>query len=466
MSLENNDMTTNMASTPATPVTPAASTATNAAPRQAAPQSAPKKAKKGPNLFVRILLIFLFGIIFGVTSGIAFSSVALVGEGLINPFLKNHLPIFAEAREEDDPEEELNNPGANAELINTALTEEEKKLEEVEDIVMEQEDYTVAEVAELCMPSIVSINVTVDYQYNGYTTEVQGAGSGIIVGKSDNELLIATNYHVVDGTKKTTIQFCDGTTADATVKGKKVSMDLAVVAVNLMDLSTSTLNTITIATIGNSDDLKVGEGVVAIGNALGYGQSVTFGVVSALDRTITTQDGESNAFIQTDAAINPGNSGGALINLRGELIGINSDKLAGSAVEGMGYAIPINAADPIIRDLMNKKQLVELPEDQQSYFGISAVEISSEKYTNEGARIPKGIYISDVMPGGTAEAAGLQRGDIITEFEGDSIVTMAEFKKYLAAYAKGSKVKITYERYNGTKYEEFTVEVTLQGKAE
>ncbi|MBQ4275151.1 MAG: trypsin-like peptidase domain-containing protein [Lachnospiraceae bacterium] len=464
MSLENNDMNENMTSTPVTSTPVQSAPVSQAQPRPAA-KSAPK-AKKGPNVFVRILLMLLFGIIFGVTSGIAFSSVALVGEGLINPFLKNHLPIFAQANPGEEPEEELNNPGGNAELINTQLTEEEKKIEEVEDIVMEQEDYTVAEVAEMCMPSIVIIKVKVDYNYNGYTTEVDGAGSGIIVGKSDKELLIATNYHVVDGTKKTTIQFCDGTEAEAEVKGKKVNMDLAVVAVDLMDLSNSTLNSIQVATIGNSDDLKVGESVVAIGNALGYGQSVTFGVVSALDRTITTQDGESNAFIQTDAAINPGNSGGALINLRGELIGINSDKLAGSAVEGMGYAIPINAADPIIRDLMNKKQLSELPEDQQSYFGISAVEINTTKYTPEGAVIPKGIYISDVMPGGTADAAGLQRGDIITEFEGDSIVTMAEFKKYLAAYAKGSKVKITYERYNGSTYEEFTVEVTLKGKDE
>ena len=203
---------------------------------------------------------------------------------------------------------------------------------------------------------------------------------------------------------------------------------------------------------------------MAIGNALGYGQSVTAGVVSALDREIITESGEPGNFIQTDAAINPGNSGGALLNMRGELIGINSDKLFGNAVEGMGYAIPINEADPIIRELMNKQQLTELPEDQQSYFGISAVEINSTIYTNEGALIPKGVYISEVVPGGTADMAGLMRGDIITEFEGDSIVSMAEFKKYLASYAKGSKVHITYERYNGTEYEEFTIEVTLQGK--
>ena len=344
---------------------------------------------------------------------------------------------------------------------------EQEKIEEVEELVVTaSEDLSVAEVAEQCMPSIVSINVIGEYDYGGYKAEGQSAGSGIIVGQSDTELLIATNYHVVDGGKKITINFCDDSNAAATVKGKKVSMDLAVVAVDLKDMSKDTLNSIGIAVIGNSDETKVGEGVVAIGNALGYGQSVTSGVISALNREIVTENGEKGNFLQTDAAINPGNSGGALINMRGELIGINSDKLFGSAVEGMGYAIPINEADPIIRDLMNKKQLTELPEDQQGYFGISAVEINSNLYTNDGTPIPKGVYISEVVPGGTADTAGLMRGDIITEFEGDSIVTMSEFKKYLASYAAGSKVKITYRRYNALtfEYEEFTVEVTLQSK--
>ena len=308
------------------------------------------------------------------------------------------------------------------------------------------------------------INVVGTYDYGGYKAEGESAGSGIIVGESDEELLIATNYHVVANNKSITINFCDGNEAPAIVKGKKVSMDLAVVAVSLDDLTQETRDAISIAIIGNSDETVVGEGVVAIGNALGYGQSVTAGVVSALNREIVTESGETGNFIQTDAAINPGNSGGALLNMRGELIGINSDKLFGSAVEGMGYAIPINEAEPIIRELMNKKQLSELPEDQQSYFGISAVEINSVLYTNEGALIPRGVYISEVVPGGTADMAGLMRGDIITEFEGDSIVSMSEFKKYLASYAAGSTVSITYERYNGYEYEEFTIQITLQGK--
>ena len=414
---------------------------------------------KKPNKFVTFLWMVLFGIVFGVCAGVTFTGISLVSNKVILPNVlqsANRIEITSEA---DPVKPEIDDEDAHAQI-----EEQEEILDEVEDIVMSNEEYTVAEVAEACMPSIVMINVIGTYEYNGYKAEGKSAGSGIIVGESDEELLIATNYHVVANNKSITINFCDGTDAPAIVKGKKVSMDLAVVAVKLEDLTQETRDAISIAIIGNSDETVVGEGVVAIGNALGYGQSVTAGVVSALNREIVTESGETGNFIQTDAAINPGNSGGALLNMRGELIGINSDKLFGSAVEGMGYAIPINEAEPIIRELMNKKQLSELPEDQQSYFGISAVEINSVLYTNEGALIPRGVYISEVVPGGTADVAGLMRGDIITEFEGDSIVSMAEFKKYLASYAAGSTVSITYERYNGYEYEEFTIQVTLQGK--
>ena len=415
-------------------------------------------SKKG-NKFFSLLWSILFGFIFGIVAAITFLTITLVTNKVAVPLIGNRLAPEIEVTGEPDPAK----PGIE-ENPHAQIDEQEEIIEEVEDIVMANEDFTVAEVAENCMPSIVSITVFGNYDYNGYKYEGESAGSGIIVGQSDTELLIATNYHVVENSKSITINFCDETSALATVKGKKVSMDLAVVAVNLSDLADGTLDHIGIAVIGDSDATKVGEGVVAIGNALGYGQSVTSGVVSAKDREIMTESGEIGNFMQTDAAINPGNSGGALLNMRGELIGINSDKLFGSAVEGMGYAIPINEAEPIIRELMNKEQLTELPEDEQSVFGISAVEINTVLYTNEGALIPKGVYISEVVPGGTADSAGLMRGDIITEFEGDSIVSMAEFKKYLASYASGSKVKITYERYNGYEYEEFTVEVTLQGK--
>lgn len=414
--------------------------------------------RKKPNKFLAVLWMIFLGIVFGFCATVAFVGLSFVsGKFVLPSFGNGNIQITGEA---DPVKTPLDEKDAHAHLPE----EKEEIIEQVEDIVMSNENFTVAEVAENCMPSIVSINVIGEYDYNGYKAEGESAGSGIIVGESDTELLIATNYHVVKNNKTITINFCDDSNAEAIVKGKKVSMDIAVVAVSLDDLSEETREAIKIAIIGDSDDTKVGEGVVAIGNALGYGQSVTAGVVSALNREIVTESGEVGNFIQTDAAINPGNSGGALLNMRGELIGINSDKLFGSAVEGMGYAIPINEAEPIIRDLMNKKQLVELPPEEQSYFGIAAVEINTTLYTNEGSLIPKGVYISEIVPGGTADMAGLLRGDIITEFEGDSIVSMAEFKKYLASYAAGSKVHITYERYNGVEYEEYTIEVTLQGK--
>ena len=414
--------------------------------------------RKKPNKFLVVLWMIFLGIVFGFCAAVTFVGLSFVsGKFVLPSFGNGNIQITGEA---DPVKTPLDEKDAHAHLPE----EKEEIIEQVEDIVMSNENFTVAEVAENCMPSIVSINVIGEYDYNGYKAEGESAGSGIIVGESDTELLIATNYHVVKNNKTITINFCDDSNAEAIVKGKKVSMDIAVVAVSLDDLSEETREAIKIAIIGDSDDTKVGEGVVAIGNALGYGQSVTAGVVSALNREIVTESGEVGNFIQTDAAINPGNSGGALLNMRGELIGINSDKLFGSAVEGMGYAIPINEAEPIIRDLMNKKQLAELPPEEQSYFGISAVEINTTLYTNEGSLIPKGVYISEIVPGGTADMAGLLRGDIITEFEGDSIVSMAEFKKYLASYAAGSKVHITYERYNGVEYEEYTIEVTLQGK--
>lgn len=410
--------------------------------------------KKKGSCFLTGLAAIGLGLLFGITAALVFLGITYTSNGLIAPLAGNQV---------------ANGDGKDGIGIQTYAVlpdspKEQVVIEEVEDLVKENENLTVVEVAEKCMPSVVQIVVLIDYEYYGTIQEGQGAGSGIIVGKSDTELLIATNYHVIANGKDITIKFCDDSEAKAVVKGKKVPMDLAVVAVDLSAMPEGTLDNIAIASIGNSDDLLVGEQVVAIGNALGYGQSVTSGVVSALNREVVTESGETGNFVQTDAAINPGNSGGALLNMRGELIGINSDKLAGSMIEGMGYAIPINEADPIIRELMQKEILVELPEEEQSYFGISGIEVNSNLKTDEGVLIPKGIYVSEVVPGGSADNAGLMRGDIITEFEGDSIVSLSEFKKYLASYRKGSKVWITYERYNGMEYEEYKIQVELQGK--
>lgn len=420
--------------------------------------------KKKGSCFLTGLGMIVFGLLFGVMAGVAYTGVRLTADKLIVPAAE------ALVAQNDTTPEATIKPGpteAQLDLVNELNNKPDNEAsEEVEDMLDDKEDgYTVTDIVDMCMPSIVSFRVIGDYTYYGVTAEGESAGSGIIIGQSDKELLIATNYHVIENSKTITIQFCDGTEAEADVKGKKVSMDLAVVSVNLESVSKETLDAIVVATIGDSDNLKVGEGVVAIGNALGYGQSVTTGVVSALNREIITGAGEKAALIQTDAAINPGNSGGALLNMNGELIGINSNKMEGSTVEGMGYAIPINEADPIIRDLMNKQELVELPEDEQSSIGITGRDVTSSMTTNGGFNVPVGIYIQDVMAGGAAEAAGLKRGDIITEFEGDSVVSMKELKQYLASYKSGSEVSITYKRFDGNEYIEYQTKVTLQSKA-
>lgn len=439
--------------------------------------------KKGTNRFVTVLWMILFGIIFGIVSAVVFLGITLSANRWIIPALDDKYPSLGIIAADGNgfgqdldiyvpTEDEKDNPkqgDSQASLVgsgNNVAGGEDEIIDAIDNYVVDQNKMTVVEVAKMCMPSIVAINITMDYTYFGYTMEGEGAGSGIIVGQNDNELLIATNYHVVEDNKTLKVQFCDGSVADGEVKGKKVSMDLAVVAVSLENVSEDTMNAITMAQIGDSESLVVGEEVVAIGNAMGYGQSVTYGVISALNREMTVPSGETGKFIQTDAAINPGNSGGALFNMYGQLIGINSNKLGGSDVEGMGYAIPINAADPIIANLMNIKELVALPEDQQSVMGISGTEISENTTTNDGVIIPRGVYIQEVFPGGTADLAGFRRGDVITEFNGDSVITMAELKRYLAAVPKGTQATITYRRFDGNSYAEYQVTVELQGRTE
>lgn len=424
------------------------------------------KDKKGGNRVVTAAWMIFFGIIFGIVASVVFILITIMADRLVVPLVNEKLMIGNPqvVTSTPDPVKQpasaviVNNPDDNTTGTNEDL------FAVIDDYLGNQNKMTVVEVAKKCMSSIVAINITIDYNYDGYQTELEGAGSGIIVGQNDSELLIATNYHVVEDNKTLKVQFCDGEIADGTVKGKKVSMDLAVVAVDLSNISEDTKKAITMSTIGDSDSLVVGEEVVAIGNAMGYGQSVTYGVVSALKREMTVPTGEKGLFIQTDAAINPGNSGGALFNMNGELIGINSNKLGGNDVEGMGYSIPINEAIPIINNLMNIEALVALPEEEQSYMGITGGVISEYTTTNDGTVIPRGVYIQEVVPGGTADMAGLKRGDIITEFNGDSIVSMNELKNYLAAVKKGTKAKITYRRYDGTEYGEYEVEVVLQGK--
>ena len=321
-----------------------------------------------------------------------------------------------------------------------------------------------AVVAEV-MPAMVIIhnNYTASANYFGYTQtqEATASGSGIIVGQNETELLIATNYHVIEGADSLEVIFSDDATVEAVVKGTNSDMDLAVIAVMLDDISGSTKDTIKVATLGDSDALVLGEPAIAIGNALGYGQSVTTGVISALNRSVELDDGSTREFIQTDAAINPGNSGGALLNVQGEVIGINSNKIGGDTVEGMGYAIPISAAKPIIEQLMNEETKIKLSDEERGYIGISGVSVTSDVSSIYG--LPLGVYVAEVSDGGGAAAAGIQKGDVIVAFEDAEITSMEDLQTRLQYYAIGTTVKVTVMRQNGSEYQEYTYNVTLSG---
>lgn len=321
----------------------------------------------------------------------------------------------------------------------------------------------VSDVVEKVMPAMVSIvnNFTETANVFGqqYTQEEAASGSGIIVGKTDDELLIVSNNHVVESADTLTVTFIDGSEAQAQVKGLDSDMDLAVIAVSLNDLSDDTKNAITVATLGSSDDLKLGEPVIAIGNALGYGQSVTNGIVSALNREITLENGATGTFIQTNAAINPGNSGGALLNMNGEVIGINSNKIGGTAVEGMGYAIPITSASPIIADLMERQTRTKVAEDEVGYIGISLQEVTSQ--ISQMYNMPEGIYVVSVEEGSAAANAGIMKGDIITKFDGSSISSYSDLQKTLQYYAVGDSATITVQRPQNGEYVSVELNLTL-----
>lgn len=321
----------------------------------------------------------------------------------------------------------------------------------------------VSNIVDGVMPSVVSITSTVEtYGFYGFgAQESEGAGSGFIIAKTDDSLMIATNNHVVSGAKSLTVGFVDDTTAGATVVGTDTDADLAVISVKLSDLSEDTMSKIKIAVLGDSDKLKVGEAVIAIGNALGYGQSVTTGVISAKNREVSFTDG-TMTLLQTDAAINPGNSGGVLVNLNGEVIGINNAKLEDTSVEGMCYAIPISTAQDVLTDLMNAGTIKK---DEEAYLGIVGKTIDSSY--SQALGMPSGIYVSQVVSGSPAEEAGIAAGDIITAFEGNGVSTMEGLKEKLSIKKAGTKVKLTLKRANQNgEYKEQTVTVTLGKKSD
>ena len=336
----------------------------------------------------------------------------------------------------------------------------------------------VSSVVESVMPSIVSItNMSVQQvqSFFGGTSqqEVTSAGTGIIIEKTDSELLIVTNNHVVADSNQLTVTFDDQSSVEADIKGTDSAHDLAVIAVQLDKISDDTLDKISVATLGDSTKLKVGEPAIAIGNALGYGQSVTTGVISATDRESQTTDsatGETTGssdvkLIQTDAAINPGNSGGALVNANGEVIGINSAKLIGENVEGIGYAIPISDVTDIITNLMNQETKTKVSEAERGYLGITGLDVEDSDSQRYG--MPTGVYISEVSRGGGAADAGITKGSIIVGFNGITIDSMESLQEQLQYYKKGEKVTLTLQvPGDGGEYQEQTVDVTLGSKAQ
>ncbi|MCM1124044.1 MAG: trypsin-like peptidase domain-containing protein [Eubacterium sp.] len=423
-----------------------------------------KKAKTGGGYFKKALAAVSLGLFFGVFAGLGLYAVDYA-TGILGG--KDEKTAEAEA-----PTESKDSAAA------ALLDEETTKQPVIEGDLIKQSDATttvvtdVTEVVKKVMPSIVAVNnhytETMSWFGQSMDSEADASGSGIIVGLNDAELLIVSNYHVVADTDKLTVQFNEGSEAEAFIKGQDSKMDLAVIAVPVTELSDATLEAIEVATLGNSDELEVGEPAIAIGNSLGYGQSVTTGVISALDRSIDLSanayggDSVEGTFIQTDAAINPGNSGGALLNIKGEVIGINSNKIGGSAVEGMGYAIPISSASPIIAELMLRETRSKVAEEERGYLGISGISVTQE--VSQAYGMPEGVYIAQVYEGTAAAAAGLKQGDIITVFGGDKIASMEELQKELEFCAKGDTVEVKVMTMTVAGYEEVTRQLTLGNK--
>ena len=394
----------------------------------------PKRPKKGAPKWVKVVCVALA---FGVVAGGAFQTTSFISGKIL---------------------------GNDSSSEKSSKTIESAKLTKSGDDSVVTTDVT--KIVNNVMPSVVSItNMSVQQvqSFFGGTQEQQSesAGSGIIIGQNDSELLIVTNNHVVENSDTLTVSFIDNESVEANIKGTDASKDLAVVAVKLSDIKDSTMEEIKVATLGDSDSLQVGEPAIAIGNALGYGQSVTTGVISATNRQL---EGYSSNLIQTDAAINPGNSGGALLNNKGEVIGINSAKIAQDSVEGIGYAIPISSASDTITDLMNQETKTKVAEAERGQIGIQGVDVTED--SAQMYYIPTGVYISEVVSGGGADKAGLTKGSVITGLNGTTIDSMSTLQEQLQYYKAGEKVTLTVQiPGNSGKYTEKQIEVTLGSKS-
>ncbi len=413
----------------------------------------------------------LMALVFGLIAGGVFVSVNYVNDRLfgnkdriaqVQPF--DNKDVKEEKAEPDKEEKSEEIKKSEPATINKSEGVKSAQMNQASDTIN-----SVSAVAKEAMPSIVAITnkslqeVQMMFSYETRLFESESAGSGIIVSQDDDELLILTNNHVVDGAQTLTVKFIDDEACEAQVKGADAAMDVAVISVPLSELKSSTKDAIKIALIGDSDKLEIGEQVVAIGNALGYGQSVTTGIVSALDRDLEMNK-LNGGLIQTDAAINPGNSGGALLNMNGEVIGINSAKLSDTTVEGMCYAIPISEAVPVAEDLMNRENRDKVDEDEAGYMGIVGILISdsdAEKYS-----MPEGIYLQQIVEGSPAEEAGLQVGDIIEKFDGLRIVSYADLQDHMQYYRAGETVDLLIYRQKDGHYEEQTITITLGKRVE
>lgn len=409
------------------------------------PKKEKKKRERKPGGFgTKIAKCAALALVFGLVSGVVFEGVHLTSGA-----------IFGTEEQASTSSSVLTKADSSGSVQATA-TSNTYAASDISDIVSE------------VMPSIVAITNVSQQELQSFwgsqTYESTSCGSGIIVSQDDNNLYIATNNHVVNGADSLTVTFADNSTVTAEVKGTDPSTDLAVVSVALSNIESDTMSSIKVATLGSSSDLKVGEASIAIGNALGYGQSVTTGVISALNREVTVSDSSSDTaytaeLIQTDAAINPGNSGGALLNALGEVIGINSVKYSDTDVEGIGYAIPIDTAMPIIEDLITKEKV---DESDSAYLGVAGVDVSDD--VSNTYNMPTGVYVAQVMEGSAAEKAGICKGDIITQFDGKDITSMEELSDRMQYYAAGTTVDVVIMRSSNGEYVENTISVTLGKK--
>lgn len=403
--------------------------------------------------------IVLSAVLFGTVAGTVMTGVQIASSGMVSQFFAI---VSSDEKLPEQGEELLPEPfpGGNIPGI----------LPEVPAVPAPATD--VSQVVEEAMPAVVAVASTAVYQMPDFgfgwffgggsqSYEVPSSGSGIIIGENNTELLIVTNNHVVQDTVSLKITFVDDTAVDAAVKGTDPDTDLAVISVPLDQIPQETKEKIAVARLGDSDGLKVGQGVIAIGNALGYGQSVTVGYVSALNREIKTSDGNTRVLLQTDAAINPGNSGGALLNMKGEVIGINAAKYSSTEVEGIGYAIPVSGVQDILDELMNRKTRSEVAEEKRGYLGIQGTTVDEDAAAAFG--MPKGVYVYKILKDGAAADSRLREKDIITKLDGMTVKSMQELQKFLKGYETGETIELLVQRQEDGQYKEIQIPVTLTG---